>query len=298
MRTTSKKGTVRTVSRNDRKFDSKFDSRFDSRFDRKKDKKKDKNRRKAAKDMEEKQQQSFVTPDESADQTKEGKSAAEQGAPDQRSLDQKGTEQKAPETTSEQKAEKAFEQEGSEKPLETEQADTSSQNEETKAAEQKCSAEQKKIAQLEEELKKAKVETEGYLDRLRRTMAEFDNYRKRTEKEKEQEREKGIDSVLLSTVLPVLDNLERAKASIPEAEKDNATARGVDMIYQKVLENLKAIDVVEIKAEGEQFDPKFHNAVMHIEDEKIDENTVCEVFQKGYTHKGTVIRYSMVKVAN
>lgn len=159
------------------------------------------------------------------------------------------------------------------------------------------SPEQKQIRELTEQLEQARKQSEDYLDRLRRSMAEFDNFRKRTEKEKEQEKTKGVLEVV-STVLPLLDNFERALASIPDEEKQNATAKGVEMMYHQFVDALKAIGVEEIPAEGEPFDPNKHNAVTHIEDEKMDENIVCEVFQKGYSYKGQVVRYSMVKVAN
>ncbi len=156
---------------------------------------------------------------------------------------------------------------------------------------------QKKIEELTGQLAEARKQSEDYLDRLRRSMAEFDNYRKRTEKEKEQERTKGILEVV-SAVLPLLDNFERALASIPEEEKESAVAKGVEMMYQQFVAGLTAIGVKEIPALGEPFDPNKHNAVTHIEDESMDENIVCEVFQKGYSYKDQVVRYSMVKVAN
>ena len=156
---------------------------------------------------------------------------------------------------------------------------------------------QKKIEELTGQLAEARKQSEDYLDRLRRSMAEFDNYRKRTEKEKEQERTKGILEVV-SAVLPLLDNFERALASIPEEEKESAVAKGVEMMYQQFVTGLTAIGVKEIPALGEPFDPNKHNAVTHIEDESMDENIVCEVFQKGYSYKDQVVRYSMVKVAN
>ena len=153
------------------------------------------------------------------------------------------------------------------------------------------------IEELTGQLAEARKQSEDYLDRLRRSMAEFDNYRKRTEKEKEQERTKGILEVV-SAVLPLLDNFERALASIPEEEKESAVAKGVEMMYQQFVAGLTAIGVKEIPALGEPFDPNKHNAVTHIEDESMDENIVCEVFQKGYSYKDQVVRYSMVKVAN
>lgn len=156
------------------------------------------------------------------------------------------------------------------------------------------SPQQKKISELTAQLEEARKQSEEYLDRLRRSMAEFDNFRKRTVKEKEQERVNGVLEVI-STVLPLLDNFERALASVPEEEKQNATAKGVEMIYQQFVGALKSIGVEEIPAEGEPFDPNKHNAVTHVEDETMDENIVCEVFQKGYSYKGQVVRYSMVK---
>lgn len=162
---------------------------------------------------------------------------------------------------------------------------------------QETEMEDPQITELKEKLSKAQKEADDYLDKLRRNAAEFDNYRKRTEKEKENERVNGVLSVL-NIVLPMVDNLERGLASIPENEKESGTAKGLQMVYQQVAEGLKNMGVTEIPSQGEQFDPNKHNAVMHIEDEKVDENTIVEVFQKGYEFKGRVVRYSMVKVAN
>lgn len=181
--------------------------------------------------------------------------------------------------------------------VETQQTNpVENQNSDNTAETQECE-ESAEVKELKEKLAKSREEADSYLDKLRRNAAEFDNYRKRTEKEKENERLNGALSVL-NTVLLMVDNLERGVASIPEAEAESGTAKGLKMVYQQVTEGLKNIGVTEIPALGEQFDPNRHNAVMHIEDEKIDENTVCEVFQKGYEYKGRIIRYSMVKVAN
>ena len=133
--------------------------------------------------------------------------------------------------------------------------------------------------------------------RLLRTMAEFDNYRKRTVKEKEQERASGQMDVI-ETILPLLDNFERAMTAIGEEDKDSAMAKGLAMIHDQFIEALKGIGLEEIEALGQPFDPNLHNAVQHVEDEATDENTIVEVYQKGYTMKGKVVRYSMVKVAN
>ena len=151
--------------------------------------------------------------------------------------------------------------------------------------------------ELEEKLAESDKQAADYKDRLLRTMAEFDNYRKRTVKEKEQERASGQMDVI-ETILPLLDNFERAMTAIGEEDKDSAMAKGLAMIHDQFIEALKGIGLEEIEALGQPFDPNLHNAVQHVEDEATDENTIVEVYQKGYTMKGKVVRYSMVKVAN
>ena len=158
---------------------------------------------------------------------------------------------------------------------------------------------QKKIEELTGQLAEARKQSEDYLDRLRRSMAEFDNYRKRTEKEKEQERTKGILEVV-SAVLPLLDNFGTG-AGIDSGGREGERGcqrRGDDV--SAVCNGIRIAQSAsqEIPALGEPFDPNKHNAVTHIEDESMDENIVCEVFQKGYSYKDQVVRYSMVKVAN
>ncbi|SCP95979.1 nucleotide exchange factor GrpE [Anaerobium acetethylicum] len=147
--------------------------------------------------------------------------------------------------------------------------------------------------------KKDKKDTqiEELTDRLKRSMAEFDNFRKRTEKEKSQMYEVGAKSVV-EKILPVVDNFERGLAMVPEEEKENPFVDGMDKIYKQLMANLEEIGVKPIEAVGNQFDPNLHNAVMHIEDEAFGENTVAEEFQKGYIYRETVVRHSMVKVAN
>lgn len=134
-------------------------------------------------------------------------------------------------------------------------------------------------------------------DRYKRTMAEFDNFRKRTEKEKAAMYEVGAKSII-EKILPVVDNFERGLAAIPEEERGNSIADGMDKIYKQLTKMLEDAGVVEIDAEGKEFDPEFHNAVMHVEDENLGENVVAEVLQKGYTYRDSVVRHSMVKVAN
>lgn len=131
-------------------------------------------------------------------------------------------------------------------------------------------------------------------DRLMRQMAEFENYRKRTEKEKSQMYTSGSKDAI-EKILPIVDNFERALAceSSDEAFKD-----GMDKIYRMMIKNLEDMGVTPIEAVGKTFDPNFHNAVMHIDDDSFGENEVAEELQKGYMYKDTILRHSMVKVAN
>ena len=137
---------------------------------------------------------------------------------------------------------------------------------------------------------------EELTDRLKRSMAEFDNYRKRTEKEKSAMYEIGAKDII-EKLLPVVDNFERGLAAVPEGEK-TAFADGMDMIYRQLMKMLEDAGVKPIEAAGQPFDPNFHNAVMHVEDESLGENIIAEEFQKGYLYRDSVIRHSMVKVAN
>ncbi len=149
------------------------------------------------------------------------------------------------------------------------------------------------LKKIKNENEKLKEEIESIKDRLLRVTAEYDNYRKRTTKEKE-----GIYSDayvdVLKEVLPILDNLERAVAA--DGSVDDLK-KGIEMTIKGCQESFTKLGVEEIDASGE-FDPNLHNAVMHVEDENLGKNTVAEVFQKGYKKDEKVIRYSMVKVAN
>ena len=141
------------------------------------------------------------------------------------------------------------------------------------------------------------VQIEELTDRVRRTMAEFDNFRKRTEKEKSAMFEIGAKDII-ERILPVIDNFERGLASVPEDAKGSAFAEGMEMIYKQLLKNLEEAGVKPIEAVGQPFDPNFHNAVMHIEDENLGENVVAQELQKGYMYRDSVVRHSMVQVAN
>ena len=134
-------------------------------------------------------------------------------------------------------------------------------------------------------------------DRMQRTMAEFDNFRKRTEKEKAAMYEIGAKDII-EKMLPVLDNFERGLTTVPEEEKENPFVQGMDKIYKQFVKTLEDIGVKPMDAAGKPFDPNFHNAVMHVEDEELGENIVAEELQKGYTYRDSVVRPAMVKVAN
>lgn len=158
--------------------------------------------------------------------------------------------------------------------------------------------EQKKGTGLFKKKKDKKDELiEELTDKYKRTMAEFDNFRKRTEKEKSAMYEIGAKDII-EKLLPVVDNFERGLATIPEADRQTPVAEGMDKIYKQLTKMLEDAGVKEIEAQGAEFDPNFHNAVMHIEDESLGENVVAEVLQKGYTYRDGVVRHSMVKVAN
>ena len=136
---------------------------------------------------------------------------------------------------------------------------------------------------------------EELTDQVKRQMAEFDNFRKRTEKEKTQMFETGAKSVI-EKILPVIDNFERGLAAVPEDEKDSAFVDGMDKVYRQMLTELDAIGVKPIEAVGKEFDPEFHNAVMQVESEEYDSGIVAQELQKGYIYHDSVVRHSMVAV--
>lgn len=141
------------------------------------------------------------------------------------------------------------------------------------------------------------AQIEELQDRLKRQMAEFDNFRKRTEKEKSAMYEIGARDII-EKILPVIDNFERGLASVPEDVKDSSFAEGVEKIYKQFVKTLEDAGVEPIETQGQQFDPNLHNAVMHVEDETFGENEISQELQKGYKYRGTVVRHSMVQVAN
>lgn len=147
------------------------------------------------------------------------------------------------------------------------------------------------------EAKKKDDQIADLTDRYKRTLAEYENFRKRTEKEKSDIYTYAVKDVL-TKILPVADSFERGLAAVPDDEKDGAVAKGMEKIYKQFQKTLSDIGVKPIEAEGKPFDPNYHNAVMHVEDDSLGENVVAKDLQKGYTYKDTVIRHSMVQVAN
>lgn len=147
------------------------------------------------------------------------------------------------------------------------------------------------------ELEKTKELAKDNEDKYKRLLAEFENARQRNEKESKKMYDIGAKEIL-EKLLPVVDNFERALASIPEEDKERSFEQGIDMIYKQLMTSLEDVGVAAMNAEGKEFNPDLHNAVIHVEDENFGENIVAEEMQKGYMYKDQVLRHSMVKVAN
>ena len=174
----------------------------------------------------------------------------------------------------------------------TEEGTETQETKETKAKKKKKSA-----AALEIELKKSEEKAAEMTDKYQRLMAEFENARKRNAKEQSHMYDVGAKEVL-AKLLPVVDNFERGLDALSEEEKEGAFAQGFIKIYQQMITVLEEIGVKPMDAVGKEFNPDFHNAVMHEENEEMGENLVSEEFQKGYMYKDVVLRHSMVKVVN
>ena len=200
-----------------------------------------------------------------------------------------------------EEAKKAAEAEAKEQEAKEQEAknseETEAEAEEEVAAEETEEPKKKKLFEKKNKKDKKDEQIADLTDKLTRNMAEFDNYRKRTEKEKSAMYEIGAKDVV-EKILPVVDNFERGLQSVPEDKKDDPFVDGMDKIYKQMMSTLEGIGVKPIEAVGQEFDPNFHNAVMHVEDEELGENVVAEEFQKGYMYRDSVVRHSMVKVAN
>lgn len=179
----------------------------------------------------------------------------------------------------------------------TAEEETVEEAEEAVAEEPETEKEKGSFFKKKEKKDKKDEKIEELTDRVRRQMAEFDNFRKRTEKEKTQMFETGAKSIV-EKILSVVDNFERGLAAVTEEEKGTPFVEGMEKIYKQMMTVLEEAGVKPIEAVGQEFDPNLHNAVMHVEDEKFGENIIAEEFQKGYTYRDSVVRHSMVKVAN
>ena len=168
--------------------------------------------------------------------------------------------------------------------------------EETEASnEAEAPKEKKKLFSKKKDKKDEKIEE--LTDQLRRQMAEFDNYRKRTDKEKASMYIIGAKEIV-EKLLPVVDSFERGLATATQEQLEDPFVDGMNKVYKQLITSLEELGVKPIEAVGAEFNPDYHNAVMHVEDEEVDENIIVEEFQKGYTYKDFVVRHSMVKVAN
>ena len=179
----------------------------------------------------------------------------------------------------------------------TEETAETAENADAEASEADSEDPDKKKSFFKKKKDKKDEQIEELTDKVKRQMAEFDNFRKRTEKEKSQMYDMGAKTIV-EKILPVIDNFERGLAAVSEDNKEDAFVVGMDKIYRQMLTVLEEAGVKPIEAVGAEFDPNFHNAVMHVEDETLGENVVAEELQKGYMYRDTVVRHSMVKVAN
>ena len=203
------------------------------------------------------------------------------------------------EQAEEQKAEEAAEAEETEETAEdTEEAAEAEDGKKSKKKERELNWTKKgKAKKADEEIEKLNAQVAEANDKYARLFAEFDNFRKRSEKEKSQMFTMGSKDVV-EKILPIVDSFERGLTLVAEENKEDPFVVGMDKVYKQFLQILEGLGVKPIEAVGQEFNPDLHNAVMHVDDESVGENIVVEEFQKGYMYKDTVVRYSMVKVAN
>lgn len=185
---------------------------------------------------------------------------------------------------------------------ESEEASEDSQADGTEEAEdaetpEKAAESKKKEGPFKKKKDKRDEQIEELNDRLKRQMAEFENFRKRTEKEKSQMFDMGARTIV-EKILPVVDNFERGLAAVPEEQKEDAFVSGMDKVYKQLMTELEAIGVTPIECVGQEFNPDYHNAVMQVENEELEAGTVAQELLKGYMYKDTVVRHSMVSVVS
>lgn len=233
--------------------------------------------------------------------SEEAKKAAAEGVEIEIETPEEKNETPAPDPVTEEKAE--VKEEAKEEPAAEEPAEEAASGEPAPEDAGETAEEKKEFdlfgrkKKFEKELAKKDAEIAQMGDQYKRLLAEFDNYRKRTEKEKSGMYAMGAKDVV-EKILPVIDNFERGFSLVTDEDKEDAFVTGMEKIYKQFGTVLADLGVTPIEAVGKPFDPNLHNAVMHVEDENFGENTVAEEFQKGYLYKDQVVRYSMVKVAN
>ena len=223
----------------------------------------------------------------SEDQKKEEQQTAEQKDVQQDAtgeVKEEKSEAKGPETQAEEKD-----------PKDSAQPEESAGQGSDEKEEENDSQEKKGFFKKKKDPRDEKIEE--LTDRVKRQMAEFENFRKRTEKEKSTMYEMGARD-MIEKILPIIDNFERGLATIPDDAKGTPFAEGMEKIYKQLQKTMEDAGVKVIEAVGKEFDPNLHNAVMHVEDESLGENVVAEELLKGYTYRDSVVRHSMVKVAN
>lgn len=203
-------------------------------------------------------------------------------------IDMEQADVEAEETEETKEAVDTEAEEGSEEATEPDDAEASEE-----AAED--GEEKKGFFKKKEKKSKQEEKIEELTDRVKRQMAEFDNFRKRTEKEKTQMFEVGAKSVI-EKILPVVDNFERGLAAVPEEQKEDAFVQGMEKIYKQLMTELESLEVKPIEAVGTEFNPEFHNAVMQVENEELESGMVAQELQKGYMYRDSVVRHSMVAV--
>lgn len=211
-------------------------------------------------------------------------------------------EKEVPETAGSVK-EKEPETEAATEVQQEEEKEIPEENEATEAGDTETKAEEEPVKEKKKGLKKKQKKDkkdekiEELNDRLMRNLAEFENFRNRSEKEKSAMFDMGAKSIV-EKILPVVDNLERGFDGLSEEEKESPFVKGIEAVYKQIQTMFEEVGVVPIEAVGQEFDPNLHNAVMHDEDDSEETNKVIEEFQKGYLYKDSVVRHSMVKVLN
>lgn len=203
-------------------------------------------------------------------------------------MEQENIETEDTETKEEKETTDTETEENVEETTESEEAEASGESSED-------GEEKKSFFKKKEKKSKQEEKIEELTDRVKRQMAEFDNFRKRTEKEKTQMFEVGAKSVI-EKILPVVDNFERGLAAVPEEQKEDAFVQGMEKIYKQLMTELESLEVKPIEAVGTEFNPEFHNAVMQVENDELESGMVAQELQKGYMYRDTVVRHSMVAV--